>query len=322
MTGNRTLVDIEALTGLFPHRIARASELIALGLSSRTIYARCGPGGAWQRIAPGIVLLSNAPPTRSQLIASALRHAGSGAIVTGWDALSRHGMNTPAGLREVHVLVPHSRQVRSVEHVLIERTVKMPSPLLCKGFPIAPLPRAAMDAARRLQSTDAARALIGQVVQRGRVSPVQLRLELETGSSRGTALPRRVLGEVSDGIRSVAEAWARKLVLRSGLPLPQWNCPVRTPDGELLGIIDAWWDDVGLAWEIDSYQFHLSPASYAETLRRGSRLTAAGIIVVHTLPGRLRDEPAVVLDELRRAHQHAAVRPRPPVVSGEIAGVS
>ncbi len=309
----RALVDIEALTERFPHRVARVVELIASGLTSRNVYARCQPGGSWQRIAPGIVLLSNAPPTRQQLIASALKHAGPGAIVTGWDALSRYRISAPDGPNDVHILIPHDRHVRSAEHILIERTIKMPDPVLSKDFPIAPLPRAAMDAARRLQSTDAARALIAEVVQRGRISPAWLRHELETGSSRGSALPRRVLGEISDGVHSVAEAWARKLVLRSGLPKPAWNCPVRTPEGELLGIIDAWWDDVGLAWEIDSYQFHLSPASYAETLRRGSRLTAAGIIVVHTLPARIRDEPAAVLDELRRAHQHAARRPRPSV---------
>src|SRR5204863_4867339 len=108
-------------------------------------------------------------------------------------------------------------------------------------------------------------------LQRGRISPAVLRRELQLGSRRGTALPRRVLEEVSDGIRSVAEGWARDLVRRSGLPQPQWNCPVRTVDGELLGVIDAWWDDVALAWEIDSYQFHIAPADYAETLRRSSR---------------------------------------------------
>jgi hypothetical protein len=321
MTGNRALVDIEALTQLFPHRVARAAELATLGVTSRTIHARCD-GGAWTRIAPGIVLMSNAPPTRTQLIAAALRHAGSGACVTGWDALERHGMPIPPGPHDVHVLVPHHRHLRSTARIHVEHTIRMPNPLLCRGFPIAPLSRATIDTARRLRSADTARALIGQIVQHGRASPAQLRLELEAGSSRGAALPRRVLKETSDRIRSIAEAWARKLVQRAGLPPPQWNRPVRAPDGELLGIVDAWWDDVGLAWEVDSYQFLLSPTDYAETLRRGSKLTAAGIIVLHTLPARLREEPTVVLDELRRAHQHASKRPRPPVVSGELAGAS
>lgn len=315
MARNRALLDLEALTELFPHRVARAAELIALGMTSRAVYGRCLPGGPWQRIAPGVILLSNAPPTRRQLIASALRHAGPKAVVSGWDAVGLYDIATPGQPGPVHLLVPHNRQVRSAEHILIERTIKMPIPMLLRGFPVAPLCRAAIDTARRLQSTDQVRALLGEVTQRGRISPAALRHELETGSNRGSALPRLVLEEVSNGIRSVAEAWARKLVLRSRLPRPQWNVPVHAPDGELLGIIDAWWDEVGLAWEIDSYQFHLSPQSYARTMRRSSRLTAAGIIVVHTLPARLRDEPVTVLDELSRAHQHAAGRPRPPVIA-------
>jgi hypothetical protein len=321
MTGKRALVEIEALTQLFPHRVARAAELAALGIGSRVVHARC-EGGAWQRIAPGIVLLSNAPPSRSQLIASALRHAGTGAIVSGWDALERHGMGTPGGRFDVHVLVPHTQKVRSTAHIHIERTIRMPDPLLCKGFPIAPLPRAAIDTARRLRSEEITRALIGEVVHRGRVSPSRLRGELDAASSQGASLPRRVLVEVSERIRSVAEAWARRLVVKAGLPPPQWNCPVRAPDGELLGIIDAWWDDVGFAWEIDTYQFQLSPAAYADTLRQASRLTAAGIIVLHTFPARLRDEPVLIADELRRAYRHAELRPRPAVVSGVLAGVS
>jgi len=321
MTGNRALIEIEALTELFPHRVARAAELAALGISGRLIRTRC-EAGAWQRIAPGVVLLSSAPPSRPQLIAGALRHAGQGAVVTGWDALDRHGMATPAGRTEVHLLVPHTRTLRGTERIHVERTIRLPNPLLCKGFPIAPLPRAAIDTARRLRSPDTARALIAEVVQRGRVSPARLRQELDAGSSRGSALPRRVLNEVSAGIRSVAERWALRLAVRSGLPPPRWNCPVRTPDGELLGIVDAWWDDVGLAWEIDSYQFRPSPDGYAETLRRGSRLTAAGIIVLHSLPARLRDEPVLVVDELKRAHQHAARRPRPSVISDPVAGAS
>src|SRR6266540_3275865 len=93
MPRNRALVDLDALPTLFPHRVARATELIALGLTGTTIYDRCRPNGPWQRLAPGIVLLTAEPPTRTQRIASALRHAGPGAILTGWDALTRHGMS-------------------------------------------------------------------------------------------------------------------------------------------------------------------------------------------------------------------------------------
>src|SRR5439155_1944591 len=115
--------------------------------------------------------------------------------------------------------------------------------------------------------------------------------------------------------RSLAEAWARRLVREAGLPMPAWSSPVRTAAGDLLGIADAWWDDIGLAWDLDAYDFTPSAATYQDTLRRLARLTAAGIIIVHTPIHQLRRNPTQVQDELRHAHLLATHRPRPPVVA-------
>jgi hypothetical protein len=71
---------------------------------------------------------------------------------------------------------------------------------------------------------------------------------------------------------------------------------------------------LGLAWQIDSLEWHLSPADYALTLERRSAMMAEGIVVLHTLPSKLarRDE---ALQELRRMYEHAARTPRPHVVA-------
>lgn len=313
MTRNRALVDLDALTALFPHRVARATELIALGLPGTTIGERCRPGGPWQRLAPGIVLLGAEPPTRTQHIASALRHAGPGAILTGWDALTRHGMSAPPGPVPVHLLVPQHRHVRGAPELILERTTIPPDPLLCNGFPIAPLPRATIDTARRLTSADTTRTLLTEVVRRGRVSPSLLRHELDWNTRRGTALPRRILDEIPASTRSIAEPWARRLVREAGLPEPRWNCPIRGPHNELLAIADGWWDDIGLAWDLAAYQF--TPTDHDEAPARAARLTTAGIIVVRTLPTTLRQNPRTVLDRLRHAHQLAGRRPRPHVTA-------
>jgi hypothetical protein len=143
MTRTRALVEIDALTDLFPHRVARAAELVGLGFTGGAIQARCRPGGPWQRLAPGVILLSNGPPSRSQLIACAVRYAGPGAVVTGWDALIRHGMSPPAAPGDVHVLIPHGRQVRSTGHMHVERTTRSPDPCCAKVSPSrrCPAPR-------------------------------------------------------------------------------------------------------------------------------------------------------------------------------------
>lgn len=81
----------------------------------------------------------------------------------------------------------------------------------------------------------------------------------------------------------------------------------------MIGRPDAWFDDVGVAWEIDSRAFHYGVRDYERTLARNSRYAAAGILVLQTLPTRLRDCQEAVERELRKAHEVAAARTRPPV---------
>ncbi len=122
-----------------------------------------------------------------------------------------------------------------------------------------------------------------------------------------------VLAEVADGVRSVAEADARVLWCKTKLPPLMWNATVTDEHGHFLAVPDGWADDVAMAWEIDSYAFHLSPTAYRKTLERHARMTSSGIVVVHTLPTRLRKDARAVLSELHGAYRVAAQRPRPPL---------
>jgi hypothetical protein len=178
---------------------------------------------------------------------------------------------------------------------------------------VVTLARALIDAARKESRLDVVRAFIADAVQRRLCSPQALAEELKDLRLGGTHLPRRVLDEVSDGVRSAAEAWSRSLIRRSSLPEPEWNVLIRSTAGKQLAVVDGWWGDVGLAWQIDSLEFHLSPDDYARTMAQHSALLANGVMTVHTVPSRLRSDPAGVLNELRGAYQAAAQRPRPGV---------
>jgi len=158
--------------------------------------------------------------------------------------------------------------------------------------------------------------MVADAVQRGICCVDSLAKEIAHPGVPGVAMPRRVLAEISDGVRSAAEAWARALIRRSRrVPPPAWNIAVRSNSGQLLAVVDAWWDDAGLAWEIDSREFHLGPAGYDTTMRRHSALAASGVLVVHTVPGRLRNDATAVLDEVERAYAEAKRRPRPEVTA-------
>jgi hypothetical protein len=306
-------IDYGLLTDAFDDAVATRRHLLALGLSSATLAKKCRPGGGWTRLFLGVYLITGGTPSRRQLVRGALLRAGPLTFLTGCEAARRHGVRRLPPDQRIHVLVPHERRVGSQGSLLVERTNRPWDGTLIDGFPVVTLARALIDAARKESGLDVVRAFIADAVQRQLCSPAALVEELKCKRLGGTSLPRRVLNEVADGVRSAAEAWARSLILRSSLPSPQWNVLLRSSCGEQLAIVDGWWEEVGLAWQIDSVEFHLAPDDYARTMRQHSALLANGVMTAHTVPSRLNSDPAGVIAELRGAYRAAAQRPKPHV---------
>jgi hypothetical protein len=206
--------------------------------------------------------------------------------------------------------------VSSSGFALVERTIRLPDPLVRLGIPVAPVFRAVLDATRRMRDFDAIQTMLAEVVQRNRCTPEQLLDELRDGSQRGSALPRRAMAALSEGAESVAEGDAWRLWKRAGLPACERNVHIYDEKGVYVAKPDAWCDDVAFAWEIDSREIHAEWDDFADTLARNARYVTAGVLVLQTLPSRLRTEPGKVLAELRAACETAARRPRPDVHLG------
>lgn len=305
---------IDEIPQLCGAAVARAADLVALGVPRSTISHRCRAGGPWQLLLPGILLLHNGPVTRADRRQAALLHGGPGAVLTGLDALELHGMSRmPRPSGPVHLLVAADVRRAGTGWVFAERTDRLPVPAPGR-WALAHEARAVLDFARRCRNRTEVRAAVAEVVQRARCTPADLNTELAAGSGRGSALPREVLREVGDGVRSAAEAQARAVLRRSGLPAPIWNPELYDRAGRLVAVPDAWFDDVGMVWEIDSLEWHLGPADYARTLDRRAAMMAEGVVVVHHLPSALKD-PAAVLRHLVVNHAHASRRPRPPLLA-------
>ncbi|UUV31212.1 hypothetical protein NQK81_41795 [Amycolatopsis roodepoortensis] len=260
---------------------------------------------------PGVLLLGSGKPTRRQLVDGALLYGGAQALVTGLEACRRQGLRgSGVAANGIQLLVPASCKVSSTEYVIVERTTRMPRPVVVDGVAMAPLVRAVLDQCRRYTTHDPVRALLAEAVQRGRLNPEVLTRELEAGSDRGSALSREVLRDVVRGARSVAEVDAMAIWRRTGLPEPLWNHEVRDAACRYIGTPDGYFKKVRLVWEIDSYDFHFAKEDYARTLDRNARYAAAGIAVLQTLPSRLRSEPEEVAKELRAAYWAAEARLR------------
>jgi len=284
-------------------------QALAVGMTDHALRRRLRPGGPWRSLLPGVYLAMTGTPTTLQLEMAAMLHAGSGSVITGLAALRCHHIR--AELSDVvDVLVPASRQRRDAAFVRLHRTTRMPG----RTWQVGPvrytvLPRAVADAVRGLTSLRDVRAVVADAVQRGDCQVLDLVAELTAGPNAGSALFREALTDVADGIRSAAEGDLKNLLARSGLPMPLFNPSLYDRDGAFVARPDAWWPDLGIAVEVDSREWHMSPDDHAKTLARGRRMSKYQIIVLRITPKQIRSEPAEVMKDIRDALEGARGRP-------------
>lgn len=119
---------------------------------------------------------------------------------------------------------------------------------------------------------------------------------------------------MAEGVRSTAEADLVRLIRRHRLPMPMLN-PRLFIGGEFLAMPDAWWPQAGVAVEVDSREWHLSPAEWEQTMARHARMSAHGIIVLHYPPSRIRAAGREVAAEIRSALDAARGRPLQPILA-------
>ena len=285
------------------------SQALASGMTEAELRHRLRSSGPWKVVLPGIYLGHNGYLTVGQRELAALLYAGPGSVITGAAAATRHGVRLPIS-EAVDVLIPHRERRQSIGFVRIHRTIRMPNrPWIIDNLPWAPPARAVADAARHLGELKEVSELVADAVQRNKCTVAQLSAELRAGPKRGSASLRAVLAAVADGVASGAEADFRTLVQASGLPEPLYN-PCLYVGEEFLAKPDAWWPDAGVAAEVDSREWHLSPAGWERTMARHSRMSAHGIIVLHFPPSRIRSDPAGVASELRSALEAGRARTR------------
>jgi hypothetical protein len=282
-------------------RVITRAQAVSLGLSPSQIRHRIrSDGGPWQCLLPGVYLAATGTPTQRQLEIAALRRAGPGSALTGIAALRHHGLRVPER-GPLAVLVPASQRRRSQGFVRVWPTTRMPEFVMADGvvrFTLAA--RAVADASRELRSLREVRAVTADAVQRNCCRLADLSEELAQAPRRHSGWLREALEEVADGVRSVAEGDLRSLIIRAGLPRPMFNPRLFAGD-EFLGKPDAWWPDAGVAAEVDSREWHLSPEDWERTLARHARMGRYGIVVLHFTPGQIRTRPEQVVTDIRSA---------------------
>lgn len=282
------------------------SQLLAMGVTDRFIHHRLR-SMAWASLAPGVYLWPPGSPTIHQRARAATLACGPESMATGVAAMLLHGVRISTTESQVSVIVPHTSRRGANALLRPIRSRNLPRPFTIRDIPVAPIERATIDACLGLAALPDVRALLAAPVQQRRCTPHGL-LTCAAEATRVTPALRSGLDEIADGVRSVPEGLARRLILASPLPPPLWNPRLYGPDGKLIAIPDAYWVDAGVALEIESREFHFDVASWNRTLKRRSTMGAAGIIVVPCPPSRLKEDPDGFIRDVVAAYRSGMSR--------------
>lgn len=297
---------------VFPDGIATTTDLRRAGVAGTTIERRCRSSGPWRKLLPGVVLLGTGEPTRRQLVRAAHIYAGPDGVVTGVDALNACGLRL-APPEQVHLLLPAARRVNGRQFVHVERTTRPPAPIEKDGIAYAPPVRATLDAARIERDRDRLAALLAEPLRRGACSLPELRHELELGSRRGSAIPRELLTTIGANVHSLAERQARRVIDGCPIPAPRWNVPISDEAGCLLGVADAWWEEVGLVWDFGASEFRVAGVRSQARAARHHAFAVHRVLVLRTTAAQLNGDVIGLRRALAEAYLRAAERPRPTV---------
>jgi hypothetical protein len=295
--------------------LATVPQLLALGMSRSAIRTRLRRD--WMFVLPRVVASSRRPLDDYQRLVAATLFADPDAVISSLTAAVWHGVQAARTDRQVRLQVPFSRRVVAQSFVVVGRT-RRPDERAWSRPPltIASPARAIADAAREA-GDQRAHALVVEAVQRRIVSAAALRHELHAGARPGSRRLRQALAAAERGAWSVPEADLADLVARSGLPR-MWLNPVLTVDGARLPTPDGWFDDVALAVQVHSRQFHAGELDWDATVAADAVFVEHGIPVLAVTPRQIARVPDDVVARIERAHEAAARRPRPVVVATPI----
>jgi hypothetical protein len=276
-------------------------QALGLGLTRGAIQHRVSLG-LTQWLLPGVLLFAPGEPNRRQRLIATTLWAGEGSLIDGPCACWWHGITSPSyDASIVNVVVGSHSPARSQSFVRVRRS---DAPMKGLGNGIVRYvdrPTALVVTASSLPDR-AATALLAEAVQRRQVEPVDLWRAVEVAPRRGRTRVCSALRDLSAGIRSVAEADVRRIVAGSrALPEPLWNCWIRLPCGRVLSP-DALWPGSRLVHETNGVRFHAWGTDFESMQERHDAMTAAGLVVLHNAPRRLREAPAAILREIERCH--------------------
>lgn len=243
------------------------------------------------------------PLTRS---AAAQLTAGPRAALCGVTAAQLHGCGCVASPR-THVLVPYGREIQSRSGLVVHHGRGIPDDVqTIDGLRVLALDRVIADLLCLLPCRGRAQdalAVLDQALRRAGDAHDAFRKAVadrldRRPDIRGTVQARGLLDLGSGRAESPAESWLRLKLIESGIPLPEVNWVIATPDGREIFRLDLAWPSLRVCIEYDGWESHVGKKVADEA--RAAELRKHGWIVIRVDVDALRSVSALVV-ELRAA---------------------
>jgi very-short-patch-repair endonuclease len=274
------------------HGVVALEQLTALGVSKSWIYRRVREG--WLRVVlPGVFAVGHTALSWRGECMAAVFWCGSGAVISHVPAAALWDLVRSAS-QAVHVTVPRGgRSSRRGVRVHQTRRFEVADRAVVDGIPVTSIERTLVDIAGIVRPERLEQAL-EQAVRMNKVDFALLRDN--TRGRKGTATLHALIAGLDPLAPQVHQGIERtflKLIRKADLPQPEANVWIHNHE------VDFLWREAKLVVELDSLEFHRTPARFESDRKRDIDLKRFGYTVIRITHRRLKREPAAVIRDLR-----------------------
>ncbi len=280
------------------HGVVSRRQLVAIGLSDRTIGRRVAEGRL-HRVYAGVYAVGHPRLTQAGRWMAAVVACGRGAVLSHLDAAVLWGFYDRLGAL-VHVTV---KWHRSVKGLAIHRTRCLdPVDVTVKnGIPVTTVARTFVDLTECLSEDRLLRAMREAEYQRLlNLDALNAAVERARGRRRLTPLKNAIAkhrpGQI---IRGELEHRFAELLHGTSIREPDTNVPVEARGRTY--VLDCYWPEYRLAVELDGRDAHERALAFESDRRKDAALTAIGLRPLRLTWSRVTYEPAELLADLTAA---------------------
>jgi very-short-patch-repair endonuclease len=279
------------------HRLIRAAELRALGISRSTV-SRWTARGRLQREHHGVYSYGGGQLSQDGRLYAALLAIGDDAALGRIAAALLGGFWPHGPPPTIDVIVP--RHVRSRRGIRVHSVTELPSSsvMVVRGIPVTTPARTIVDLAGDLRSDWIFRRVVHEAQVQEKVTIAELWDELE-GAPANLHGRARLMTEIADGARPTRSGFEDWLVevLRAG-DYPPFETNAHPPGTPAWVEVDVLFREQKLVIEVDGGRWHNTPWRRALDARKQAILEAGGYRVI-----RLTED-----DEANQAQTEARIR--------------